>query len=59
MENNIEEDIKDLEKYIKFANNSENFSHDADWNWHKEIAKNSKYFGRLQATSRRISTGRP
>ena len=39
MENNIKEDIKDLEKYIKFANNSENFSHDADWNWHKEIAK--------------------
>lgn len=34
----LEEDIKDLEKYIIFANKSENFSHDTDWKWNKELA---------------------
>lgn len=34
----MEEDIKDLEKYIIFANKRENFSHDTDWKWNKELA---------------------
>lgn len=33
-----EEIIKDLEKYISFANKNENFSHDTDWKWHQELA---------------------
>lgn len=39
MENSIEEDIKDLKKYISFSKKHENFSHDADWKWHKEIGE--------------------
>lgn len=31
-ENSIEEDIKDIEKYISFTSKRENFSHDTDWN---------------------------
>lgn len=38
MENNIEEDIKDIEKYISFTSKRENFSHDTDWNWNKDLA---------------------
>lgn len=38
-ENSIEEDIKDLKKYISFSKKHENFSHDADWKWHKEIGE--------------------
>lgn len=34
----MEEDLKDLQKYISFANKSENFSHNSDWQWHKELA---------------------
>lgn len=30
--------IKNLEKYISFANKNENFSHDTDWKWHQELA---------------------
>ena len=37
-ENNIEEDIKDIEKYISFTSKRENFSHDTDWNWNKDLA---------------------
>lgn len=35
--NNIEI-LKDLEKYISFANKQCNFSNDADYKWHKELA---------------------
>jgi hypothetical protein len=35
--NNIEI-LEDLEKYISFANKHENFSNDADYKWHKELA---------------------
>lgn len=38
-ENSIEEDIKDLKKYISFSKQHENFSHDTDWKWHKEIGE--------------------
>ena len=38
-ENSIEEDIKDLKKYISFSKKHENFSHDVDWKWHKEIGE--------------------
>ena len=38
MKNSIEEDIKDIEKYISFTSNRQNFSHDTDWNWNKELA---------------------
>ena len=38
MENSIEEDIKDIKKYISFTSKRENFSHDADWNWNKDLA---------------------
>lgn len=38
-ENSREEDIKDLKKYISFSKKHENFSHDADWKWHKEIGE--------------------
>ena len=38
MKNSIEEDIKDIEKYISFTSKRENFSHDTDWNWNKELA---------------------
>ena len=38
MENSIKEDIKDIEKYISFTSKRENFSHDTDWNWNKELA---------------------
>ena len=37
-ENSIEEDIKDIEKYISFISKRENFSHDTDWNWNKDLA---------------------
>ena len=36
--NNIEI-LKDLEKYIGFANKQCNFSNDADYKWHKELAE--------------------
>lgn len=38
-QSSIEEDIKDLKKYISFSKKHENFSHDADWKWHKEIGE--------------------
>ena len=38
MENSTEEDIKDIEKYISFTSKRENFSHDTDWNWNKDLA---------------------
>ncbi len=34
----IKEDIKDIEKYISFTSKRENFSHDTDWNWNKDLA---------------------
>ena len=34
---NIDEDIKDLNKYISFSKKSENFSHNTDYEWHKEL----------------------
>ncbi len=37
-ENSIEEDIKDIEKYISFTSKRENFSYDTDWNWNKDLA---------------------
>ncbi len=37
-ENSTEEDIKDIEKYISFTSKRENFSHDTDWNWNKDLA---------------------
>lgn len=37
-ENSNEEDIKDIEKYISFTSKRENFSHDVDWNWNKDLA---------------------
>lgn len=30
--------LENLEKYISFANKQENFSHDTDYKWHKELA---------------------
>ena len=39
MKNSIEEDIKDLKKYISFSSKHENFSHDTDYKWHKEIGE--------------------
>lgn len=38
MENSIEEDIKDIKKYISFTSKRENFSHDTDWNCNKDLA---------------------
>ena len=38
MGNSREEDIKDIEKYISFTSKRENFSHDTDWNWNKDLA---------------------
>lgn len=38
MKNSIEEDIKDIEEYISFTSKRENFSHDTDWNWNKDLA---------------------
>ncbi len=38
MKNSREEDIKDIEKYISFTSKRENFSHDTDWNWNKDLA---------------------
>ena len=38
IKNSIEEDIKDIEKYISFTSNRQNFSHDTDWNWNKDLA---------------------
>ena len=35
--NNIEI-LEELEKYISFANKQCNFSNDADYKWHKELA---------------------
>lgn len=37
-ENSIEEDINDIKKYISFTSKRENFSHDTDWNWNKDLA---------------------
>ena len=37
-ENSREDDIKDIEKYISFTSKRENFSHDTDWNWNKDLA---------------------
>ena len=37
-ENSIEEDIKEIKKYISFTSKRENFSHDTDWNWNKDLA---------------------
>ena len=37
-ENSIEEDIKDIKQYISFTSKRENFSHDTDWNWNKDLA---------------------
>ena len=37
-ENSIEEDIKGIKKYISFTSKRENFSHDTDWNWNKDLA---------------------
>ena len=37
-QSSIEEDIKDIEKYISFTSKRENFSHDTDWNWNKDLA---------------------
>ena len=37
-ENSMEEDIKDIKKYISFTSKRENFSHDTDWNWNKDLA---------------------
>ena len=36
-QSSIEEDIKDIEKYISFTSKRENFSHDTDWNWNKDL----------------------
>ncbi len=38
MGNSREEDIKDIEIYISFTSNRQNFSHDTDWNWNKDLA---------------------
>lgn len=35
----FEKDIEDLEKYISFSKKSENFSHDTDWKWNKELGE--------------------
>ena len=39
----MEEDLKDLEKYISFSKKSENFSHDTEWKWHKELGEKIKH----------------
>lgn len=36
--NEIWENIKDIEKYISFTSERQNFSHDTDWNWNKDLA---------------------
>ena len=36
---NIDKDIKDLNKYISFSKKSENFSHNTDYEWHKELGE--------------------
>ncbi len=38
MANDLEEDIKDIEKYISFTGKRENFRHDTDWYWNKDLA---------------------
>ena len=43
MENSIEEDIKDIEKYISFTSKRENFSYDTDWNCNKDLANKIKH----------------
>lgn len=35
----LDEDIKDLEKYIAFSKKNYNFSHDTDWKWHEELSE--------------------
>lgn len=35
----LDEDIKDLEKYIAFSKKSDNFSNNTDWKWHKELSE--------------------
>ena len=42
-ENSREEDIKDIEKYISFTSKRENFSHDTDWNWNKDLANKMEH----------------
>lgn len=37
-QSSIEEDIKDIEIYISFTSERQNFSHDTDWNWNKDLA---------------------
>jgi hypothetical protein len=39
MENNLDEDIKNLEKYISFSKKDENFSNITDYVWHKELGE--------------------
>ena len=36
---NIDKDIKDLNKYISFSKKNENFSHNTDYEWHKELGE--------------------
>ena len=69
MGNSIEEDIKDIEKYISFTSKRENFSHDTDWNWNKDLAnkiehilsdykrvlKENEELKNQEATARRIN----
>ena len=38
MSKEVEEAIKDLEKYISFSKKTDNFEHDSDY-WHKELAE--------------------
>ncbi len=42
-----EEEIKDLESYISFSKKSNNFSHDTDYKWHKELGEKIEHL--LQA----------
>lgn len=50
---NIDEDIKDLNKYISFSKKSENFSHNTDYEWHKELGeKIENLLSRLKTAER-------
>ena len=61
-ENSIKEDIKDIEKYISFTSKRENFSHDTDWNWNKDLANKIEHvlsdYKRALKENKKIRNGR-
>lgn len=58
MDNDLEEDIKDIEKYINFTSKRENFRHDTDWYWSKDLASKIEHilsdYKKLQEEFRQV-----